>query len=91
MQAGVYNGEQVRLHSYSGYLRCESTDRDLPCVWGGCLGGAHSWGWAHLKLHWELCIAWKCRSADGKVYEEYRCLLLTVTGARCQYVHGEYI
>lgn len=21
--------------------------------------------------HWELCISWKCRSADGKMCEEY--------------------
>lgn len=88
MQAGVYNREQVRLHSSSGYLRCESTDRDLPGVWGGGPGGAHHWDWAH--LNGELCTAWKCRSGN-KVCEEYHCLLLTVTGARCQYVHGEYI
>lgn len=31
MQAGVYNREQVRLHSSSGYLCCESTRTSLVC------------------------------------------------------------
>lgn len=66
MQAGVYNREQVRLHSSSGYLCCESTDRDLPGVWGEGPGGARCWGWVHLN-----CTG--SSASPGNAGQEIRC------------------
>lgn len=91
MQADVYNREQVRLHSSSGYLCCESTDRDLPGVWGEGPGGARCWGWVHLNCTGSSASPGNAGQEIRCTRSEYHCLLLTVTGARCQYVRGEYI